>query len=139
MHNSAAKSALAASPSSQVAATGDPAVPRHVRGTALLASLGLVCGAVFWHAIGLFSSMSDLVTSAKSTAAHEMQQSGEQIETGSLADIHRVEAATCTGLELDRRTNRTATRPCPREGLALSVNGDETPANLASVSDSGVP
>lgn len=82
--------------------------------------------------------MSDLVSGGETAAAHEVQQSGELIETGSLPSIYRVDPATCTSIELDRRANRTAKRSCPREGLALRLESDEKHADLAVVAEPGV-
>lgn len=93
---------------------------QHVRGAALWATLGFVLGAVFWHAIGFWTFMSELIFDRAETVAAQASPSlGEIIETGSLPTIVRIDPASCTSLELDRTSNQIAERPCPRDGLAL--------------------
>ncbi len=51
--------------------------------------------------------------------------------TGSLPTIVHVDPANCTGLELDRQTNRTVVRPCPADGLALRLDNGDAREDLA--------
>jgi hypothetical protein len=94
-------------------------------GAALGAALGFVAGAIFWHAAGL----SGFATNGPLDRTANQAQSGNSevgLVTGSLPTIYRVDPASCTSLELDRASNRTIMRPCPREGIALRLdNGDD--------------
>ncbi len=128
---------LAASSRASVAAPARPPALRPVRGAALWASIGFVCGAIFWQAIGLWSFVSELVHSGEEVAAAQSAQPrGEEIVTGSLPMIYHVDPTLCTSLELDRTSNATAVRPCPREGLALRLESDGGRGDLAVVADS---
>lgn len=127
-------------PTAKSAAPSRSSVVRHVRGAALWASLGFVCGAVFWHAVGFWNFMSDLMFDrAEATVAHatapDMNMATDPIETGSLPVIYRVDPASCVSLELDRLTNRTAARPCPPEGLALRLNAEDSRGDIAVLAD----
>lgn len=119
----------------------EPALPRATRpvhGAALWASIGFVCGAIFWHAIGLWTFVSQLMADGKEVAAVQGPEvRGEEIVTGSLPAIHRIDPTLCTSLELDRPSNATAVRPCPSEGLALRLETGETRGDLAVVSQVG--
>ncbi|MFA5902195.1 MAG: hypothetical protein WC829_24135 [Hyphomicrobium sp.] len=109
-----------------------------MRGAALWASLGFVCGAVFWHAVGFWTFMSELMfdrAEATVAATYDTSTQPDQIDTGSLPLIYRVDPASCVSLELDRNSNRTAARPCPPDGLALRLNSGEARGDLAILAD----
>lgn len=110
---------------------------RHVRGAALWATVGFVLGAVFWHAIGFWTFMSQLTFDRSETVAAQSAPAGDEIiETGSLPTIVRIDPASCTSLELDRTSNRTAERPCPHDGLALRHETGAERGNLARMAAS---
>lgn len=107
-----------------------------MHGAALWTTVGFVCGAVFWHAVGFWTFMSEMVLNGDAVAAaHEAERSSDLIETGSLPTIYRVDPASCTSLELNRASNTTEIRPCPAEGIALRLDSDETRGDLAVVAD----
>src|SRR6476620_2361275 len=95
---------------------------RHIRGAALWTTVGFVAGAVFWHAVGFWTFMSQIVFDGENTAPQAIAAQApvidDAIETGSLPTILRVDPARCISLELNRRSNETAARPCPPDGLA---------------------
>lgn len=103
-----------------VAAARNGRRQRPVRGAALWATIGFVGGAVFWHAVGFWTFMSDLVfDSAEAVAASDVTSGVNDIVTGSLPTILHVDPANCISLKLDRLAGQTAAHPCPPEGLAL--------------------
>lgn len=69
-------------------------------------------------------------------AAHELAREGA-VEAANLPVIHYVDPAVCTSLELDRQTNRTTMRPCPKEGLALRLDTDAR-EDLAILAEPGL-
>lgn len=110
----------------------------HARGAALWATVGFVCGAVFWHAVGFWTFMSRLMFDGEAVAAQVVQDPGASIETGSLPTIVHIDPARCTSLELNRTFNRTAERPCPHDGLALRHEADTQRGDLALIVDSSL-
>lgn len=106
------------------------------RGTALGAAFGFVCGVIFWHAAGLSARVfTDLGDGGSNSPApeHRVEVGADVIETGSLPTIYRVDPAACTGLELDRQSNRTIMRPCPPDGLALRLDAGDDREDLANL------
>jgi hypothetical protein len=107
-----------------------------VRGAALWTTIGFVCGAIFWHAVGFWTFMSDMMFNGDAAAAsHQAELSSDPIETGSLPTIYRIDPASCTSLELDRLSNRIEVRPCPNEGLALRLESETTRGDMAVIAD----
>ncbi len=92
---------------------------------------------VFWHLVGFWSFVGDIAFNPDSdnAAALSPAQPVSPIETGSLPTVYRVDPASCTGLELDRTTNRTVARPCPVDGLALRLDAGNDREDLAVASD----
>jgi hypothetical protein len=107
------------------------------RGAALWTTVGFVCGAVFWHAVGFWNFVGDIAFNPNggSTAALSLVQQDDPIVTGSLPSVYRVDPASCTSLELDRQANRTVVRPCPGDGLALRLDAGNDREDLALAGD----
>ena len=107
------------------------------RGAALWTTVGFVCGAVFWHAVGFWNFVGDIAFNqgGDSAAALSPAQQDNSIVTGSLPIVYRVDPASCTSLELDRQSNRTVVRPCPGDGLALRLDAGNDREDLALASD----
>jgi hypothetical protein len=105
------------------------------RGNALWVTLGIVGGAIFCQAFGLPSIVADIARgpdAETSLQGHQLNP-GDSIETGSLPSIHRVDQARCTSLALERTTNRTLARRCPKDGLTLRLEGDSDRGDLPRV------
>jgi hypothetical protein len=114
----------AAEPPESAVPVGEPAPskPRRALRAALLwGALGFFAGAIFWHAVGFWTFVSEVVLDSEGSVQFARQAA---TRPGALAHpelpvIYLIDPASCTALELDRTANRTAVRPCPREGLAL--------------------
>lgn len=140
MRAAATSNARPASPTDAVGTPARSSPRRYVRGAALWATVGFVFGAVFWHAVGFWTFMSQMMfDGSEAVAAQSRSAAGEQIETGSLPTIVRIDPASCTSLELDRASNRTAVRPCPRDGIALRHEAGSDREDLALVASSNLP
>jgi hypothetical protein len=85
------------------------------------AASGFIAGAVFWHAVGFWSFISDVVFNKDertwTLGAAEVAGNANI----SLPTIFLVDPANCTALALDRSSNSTLVLPCPKEGLALRL------------------
>jgi hypothetical protein len=104
---------------------------------ALASALGFLGGAMFWHAVGFWAFMSDVVldsTDANAVSAQAALPGDMMLVTGSLPTIYLVDPRSCTSLELDRQANRTVLRPCPGDGLALRLEVDDDREDLAAAS-----
>jgi hypothetical protein len=117
-----------------------PRKPRRSVRTALLwGALGFFAGAIFWHAIGFWSFVSDVVLNREGgtvfarAAAARLDAPPQELPV-----IYLVDPASCTALELDRAANRTALRPCPREGLALRLEQGGDREDLAILTREGL-
>src|SRR5665647_2022752 len=122
--------------SSAPAQTGavSPRTRRPARGALACGAIGFACGAIFWHAIGFWSFVSDVVLNhagGDTFTVRDAQPDAGTLETGSLPTIYLVEPASCTSLELDRPSNRTIVRPCPAGGLALRLDSGNDREDLA--------
>jgi hypothetical protein len=111
-----------------------PFIPRRrgLRTALAWSAAGFLAGALFWHAVGFWRFISDIVLDpAPAPAQMTAVAPPSQV---SLPTIYMVDPANCTALILDRKTNSTAMQPCPRNGLALrlEVNGRDS---LAVASD----
>jgi hypothetical protein len=104
---------------------------------ALGTAIGFACGAVLWHALGVAGLYVKAPANPTGEAAYALADAGATgpIETGSLPTIHRVDAAACTSLELDRQSNRTVERPCPADGSALRLDNGDAREDLAILVD----
>jgi hypothetical protein len=122
--------------SSAPAQTGAVSPPTRgpVRGAMACGAIGFACGAIFWHATGFWSFVSDVVLNSAggdTVMADDARPSADTLVTGSLPTIYRVEPGNCTSLELDRHANRTVIRPCPSDGLALRLDAGNDREDLA--------
>jgi len=125
------------------AAMSEPVAPRRKgrtkRSTALVwGGIGFVAGAAFWHAVGFRSFVSDVVLQGSTQpAAVPVPLQEASLTTGSvpsadeLPTIYMVDPASCTALALDRNSNRTTPRPCPKDGLALRLEPVDGREDLA--------
>lgn len=139
MRSGTGKSERAATPASHAPAQRSRAAPqRVVRGAALWAAVGFVCGAITWHTIGFWQFMSRLMFDESTVTLGAPVLSGTDIETGSLPTIVNIDHTSCVSLELDRLSNHTTPRPCPREGLALRLEPDLGREDIAAIADSGL-
>jgi hypothetical protein len=95
-----------------------------VRPAAVWGGLGFLAGAVFWHAVGFWTFVSDAVFNGSHDGGRGMSflmgMAGGQSDI-TLPTIFLVDPASCTALALDRGSNSTSVRPCPKEGLALRL------------------
>jgi hypothetical protein len=111
-----------------------------VRSALAWGGLGFVTGAIFWHAVGFWTFLSNVVLKAPDTAAKTALTMGAAVPVRSqtsLPTIYMVEPANCTALALDRQSNRTLVQACPANGLALHLDpqgGREDLAILAQPS-----
>jgi len=108
---------------------------RPIRGAALWTSIGFVCGAIFWQAVGVWTLMSEVMLDGGAAAAQQADANEQQLETGSLPTIYHIDPQRCVSLELDRFANRTTQRPCPNEGLALRLESGETREDMTILAD----
>ena len=84
---------------------------------------GFLAGAVFWHAVGFWTFVSDVVfngTDERGWSLAEAGMIGGHADIG-LPTIYLIDPASCTALAIDRPSNSTVVRPCPKEGLALRL------------------
>jgi hypothetical protein len=107
-------------------------------------SVGFVVGATFWHAVGFWTFVSDVVLygtpSASGTfvrAEAPAMKIASSLETA-LQTVILVDPANCTALALDRQLNRTVVRPCPKSGLALRLERGTARADLANLTQPNV-
>jgi hypothetical protein len=103
--------------------------------TALLWSAGgFLAGALFWHAIGFWQFVSDVVFDPAPSPTAQMTAVAPPSQIA-LPTIYLVDPANCTALLLDRKTNSTVMQPCPRKGLALRLEANSERESRAVVSD----
>ncbi len=105
--------------------------------TALLWSAsGFLAGALFWHAVGFWRFLSDVVFDPPPRP--ETMAAVARPSQVSLPSIYLVDPANCTALILDRKTNSTVMQPCPEKGLALRLEANSERESLAVASPSVV-
>ncbi len=99
-------------------ATVPPDEAARLRAALLWGSLGFIAGAVFWHLVGFWSFISEVVLDRTpvAQAAVVAPPTANTIPT-----VVLVEANRCTTLALDRRSNLTVAVPCANDGLALRL------------------
>lgn len=126
--------AYAAEPPARALPIGEPApqapskkARRTLRAALLWGALGFFAGAIFWHAVGFWTFVSEVVLNRGDGAVFARAAAAQP----ELPVIYLVDPASCTALELDRTANRTAVRPCPREGLALRLEASGDREDLA--------
>jgi len=111
-----------------------PFIPgrRRLRTALAWSAAGFLAGALFWHAVGFWGFISDVVLDPAPTPV-QMTAVAPPSQV-SLPTIYMVDPANCTALILDRKTNSTVMQPCPHNGLALRLetNGRDS---LAVASD----
>jgi hypothetical protein len=98
--------------------------------------LGFITGAIFWHAVGFWTFLSDVVLKAPDTTAKAALAVGAAVPGRSkttLPTIYMVEPANCTALALDRQSNRTLLQPCPANGLALRLEPQGGREDMATI------
>ncbi len=113
---------------------------RGARSAMVWAGVGFIAGAVFWHAVGFWSFLSDVVLKGASSMEAQIALAASPRaataarEKADLPTIYLVDPANCTAVVLDRLSKRTVVRPCPPSGLALRLEpegGREDMADLA--------
>lgn len=98
-------------------------------------SLGFITGAFFWHAVGFWGFVSEVVLngSAENRGVLELAQMPTPVAASGapIPTVYLVEADRCTALALDRPTNRTQIVPCPQTGLPLRLEPSAKREDLA--------
>lgn len=118
------------------ASTGTFIAWRRTFRTALLwSAFGFLAGALFWHAVGFWRFLSDVVFDPPPRPEMMAVARPSQV---SLPTIYLVDPANCTALILDRKTNSTVMQPCPEKGLALRLEANGERESLAVASPSVV-
>jgi len=86
--------------------------------------LGFLAGAVFWHLVGFWSFLSEVVLDRTPSAeAAVLAPQPERLGAGE-PPVIVIDTNRCTMLTLDRRSNLTTAQPCPTSRLALQVKPD---------------
>ncbi len=86
--------------------------------------LGFVAGATFWHLVGFWSFLSEVVLDHGPKAQAAAMSAPPPQAYSSLPTIVLIDTDRCTALLLDRRAKVTVARPCPKSGLALRLETD---------------
>lgn len=91
--------------------------------------LGFVGGAVFWHFIGFWGFVSDVVLAGGSprpvAERAAILASGPEAKAGAIEVADATSAGACTLLSLDRRTGTTSARPCDTDHAPLPQDAFE--------------
>ena len=117
---------------------------RSARSAAVWAAVGFIAGAVFWHAVGFWSFVSDVVLKGASTVEAKLALAASpraptsDREKADLPTVYLVDSANCTALALDRLSNRTLVHPCPTSGLALRLEPEGGREDMADLSPPNV-
>jgi hypothetical protein len=105
-----------------------PRAHRGKRAAILWCGVGFLAGAAFWHAVGFWGFVSNVVLTGAGEVKTELAvaEAPKQVVEREAADerlptIYLVDPARCTALAIDRGLNRTVVRPCPSQGLALRL------------------
>jgi hypothetical protein len=106
-------------PSARDEPENSPRSTRRLRGALLWGGLGFIAGAVFWHLVGFWSFVAEVVLDR--TAAAQASVVAPPPASNAVHGVVLVEAARCTTLVLDRRSNLTMALPCSNDGLALRL------------------
>jgi hypothetical protein len=86
---------------------------------------GFVVGAVFWHFIGFWSFVADVVLAGGPAAGIDQAARAQPQQWVRMADaetVARTDAAACTSLVLDRRTGMTSAVACGANGVSLPMD-----------------
>lgn len=98
------------------------------------AVIGFLIGATFWHFVGFWSFVSDVVLAEHSP--HRAQETSRPLASVSVEDAALALGASCTALALNRRTGHTSAAGCASgEGSTFPVAGG--PRADRFVADSG--
>ncbi len=90
--------------------------------------IGFVIGAVFWHFVGFWGFVSEVVLAGGPIAALEQraaEPAGRKSDIGALpqwVQVADASAPACTLLALDRLTGQTSARPCDADHAALPAD-----------------
>ncbi|WP_072394860.1 hypothetical protein [Hyphomicrobium sp. CS1GBMeth3] len=118
------RGSLGAHPTRRGERRGLSAVTRFLDGVSGLgwSVIGFVGGAVFWHFVGFWGFVSDVVLSggAPSAAERAAWHSGPPAQDTAVAQVTSTASHGCTLLSLDRLTGRTSARPCDVGHQALA-------------------
>jgi hypothetical protein len=102
-----------------------------LRAALLWGGLGFIAGAVFWHLVGFWSFIAEVVLD-RAPAAQAAVVAPPSAVSGPTVVL--VEAERCTTLALDRSSNLTMAVPCANEGAELRLLPDTaTRADLAAL------
>jgi hypothetical protein len=95
------------------------------RAAIIWGGIGFLSGAVFWHAVGFWGFLGDVVlngsTDARASAVEALPVIAADAPGVPLPTFFLVDADKCTALVIDRPSNRTRKLPCPETGLALRL------------------
>lgn len=89
---------------------------------------GFVVGAVFWHFIGFWGFVADVVLAGGTAASVDHHAGRAQPQLVRMADAQESAspiAAACTSLVLDRRTGTTSAIACGETGAALPMDATD--------------
>lgn len=111
------------------------------------AALGFVTGAIFWHFVGFWSFMSQIVFSSperqRQTAqalARPPENSASPIETGSLQRLEKLTSSkvenSCTAITRNPATGQTLQSQCRRLSRPLRMKPPSPRQDLAAVASS---
>lgn len=89
-----------------------------LRAALLWGGMGFVAGAVFWHLVGFWSFVAEVVLDR--TAAAQAAAAAPPRSNG-VPTVILVKADRCTTLALNRRSNLTVAAPCVNDGMALRL------------------
>jgi hypothetical protein len=92
-----------------------------LRAALLWGGMGFVAGAVFWHLVGFWSFMAEVVLDRTAAAQAAV---GAPPRSNAVPTVILVQADRCTTLALKRRSNLTVAVPCANDGLALRLVPD---------------
>jgi hypothetical protein len=117
-----------------------PAIPHHVR----WAAAGFAAGALFWHFVGFWTFMSQIMFSSPETASQLPRSTPSRaasssangaaapspIETGSLRRLEKLTTArieaSCTAVARDPHSGGTRQSDCRKLARAFAVKSDST-------------
>lgn len=95
--------------------------------------IGFLLGAVFWHFVGFWSFVSEVVLARHSTApAERLQPVAAQLDSTKTSPLA---AGWCTALHLDRKTGATSAATCVRNHPPASSQGVKPREDRAAVAD----
>lgn len=102
--------------------------------------IGFLFGAVFWHFVGFWSFVSEVVLAGHALPSEQSRSAGARHATFQTAESPydaALAVAWCTSLVLDRRTGATAARDCAGEAALASARGVKQREDRAAAADGG--